>query len=387
MIVLAFGSMDTGGGPHGGAGPPANSDITGASEDKHPPDVSEDKNPTDVVVCDAAAVFAAFARDEAKADNDMTNKWLVVKGKVEKIGKDVLGTPYVALSNGEEHSDFCVQCVFTKADEGVVSRLTPGQTVTIVGKCRGKMGNVLMAECRFCDNKATWDEIVNAEQRSADQERQRAEQKAEQERHAVGSPTILFSDDFSSGTAAGWTEYDGSFAVVGGAYQITSNNGDFSNNNDARAVIGSPSWSDYRIDLDYKITKTGASDWPVAALFRVSDIASGQNMGHYYQFLLGPKRLGFDQIIYGNRDRLAWGDEVEASLSVGTWHHLRLEISGATGTAYVDGKHIMTCERLSDFPSGKIGLKCIHGGSALFKNVRVQSIPEPSSNPLGDKTE
>ena len=52
---------------------------------------------------------------------------------------------------------------------------------------------------------------------------------------------VLLDGDFNGGAATGWTEYDGSFAVVGGAYQITSNNGDWSNNNDARAVNGSTS--------------------------------------------------------------------------------------------------------------------------------------------------
>ncbi len=189
---------------------------------------------------------------------------------------------------------------------------------------------------------------------------------------------VLLYDAFNSGAATGWTEYDGSFAVVGGAYQITSNNGDWSNNNDARATVGSTSWSDYRVDFDYKIINTGSSGWPTAFLFRVQDMASGTDNEHAYQFQLGPNVLGFAKI-YGTWTERTILEEVNVSLALETWHHFRLDISGTTGAAFVDGNHIMTYDGFTDYPTGAIALKSINGGSALFDNVLVQSIPEPST--------
>jgi tRNA_anti-like len=113
-----------------------------------------ESHPTDLVVSDAAAVYAAFDRNEVKADNDMKDKWFAVKGRIQKIGKDILNTPYVALGNGQEFSVFCVQCMFTDADQSVLAQLRPGETVAIAGKCSGKMGNVIMRECWLYDEGA-----------------------------------------------------------------------------------------------------------------------------------------------------------------------------------------------------------------------------------------
>ncbi len=109
----------------------------------------EDSHPTDLSVSDAAAVFAAYERNEVQADNQIKGKWLAIKGSVNKIGKDILDTPYVALST-KSHI-FSVQCMFTKADENILSQLQPEQIVVIAGKCDGKMGNVLIRQCWFYD--------------------------------------------------------------------------------------------------------------------------------------------------------------------------------------------------------------------------------------------
>jgi hypothetical protein len=197
MIVLAFGSMDTStvntGGPRGGGSPPGASSATGdrqgdesgtgasagGSAGTNTAARTDDRHPTDLVVSDAAAVFAAFERNEVKADSDMKNKWFAVKGRVEKIGKDIIDTPYVALNNGQQYSVFCVQCMFTKADEGLLSGLSPGQTVVIAGKCRGKMGNVLMGECWFYDEHAKDRELARQQ---AEAQREREKQRAEEQR-------------------------------------------------------------------------------------------------------------------------------------------------------------------------------------------------------------
>jgi hypothetical protein len=109
------------------------------------------EQPVTPSVRDAATVFAAFEHDEAKATSDMANKWIVVKGRVERVGKDMLGTPFVTLTGDEGQSSVCIQCMFKKTDPGMLSGLKPGQTAIIAGKCRGKMGTVLLAECRFYD--------------------------------------------------------------------------------------------------------------------------------------------------------------------------------------------------------------------------------------------
>src|SRR5438093_1605089 len=113
------------------------------AETKRKAAAERESHPIDLVVSDAAAVYAAFDRNEVQADNDMKNKWFAVKGKIQKIGKDILNTPYVAVGNGERYSIFCVQCMFTDGDEAALAELQPGQAIVIAGKCAGKFGNVL----------------------------------------------------------------------------------------------------------------------------------------------------------------------------------------------------------------------------------------------------
>ncbi len=126
-------------------------------------------------VSDAAAIYAFYEKNEVKADSELKNRWLAVKGKIDKIGKDILNTPYVVLSAEKQFSIFAVQCMFTQADEAALANLEPGQTVVIGGKCVGKLGNVLIKECWFYDESA-------AEREKAEVARKEFEEKRKQER-------------------------------------------------------------------------------------------------------------------------------------------------------------------------------------------------------------
>jgi hypothetical protein len=164
--------------------------------------VDEGSHPSDLVVSDAAAVFAAYERNEVQADHDMKDKWFAVKGQVEKIGKDIMNTPYVALNVGKELSIFTVQCMFKEADQGVLADLRPGQTVVIGGKCSGKMGNVLMQECWLYDEGPSQRENAqqqaevkrknDEEQRKKDEERK--EEQAKQQAAAEAAKWRTWTD-------------------------------------------------------------------------------------------------------------------------------------------------------------------------------------------------
>jgi pectate lyase len=201
---------------------------------------------------------------------------------------------------------------------------------------------------------------------------------------------ILFSDNFNDGSTAGWTQYDGNFSVVGGAYQIQST----AFTNDARATAGSTSWTDYSINLDYNIIDSGytsppsgtGSDWPANVLFRVADIAPGLNQGHYYQFVIGPTRYEIDYI-YGSASTVEFlGMARFEGFPVNSWHHLTLDVIDETATAYIDGTNVLTTDLLTGGPldpcgptSGAIGLKAIDGSTVQFDNIIVSSVPEPST--------
>jgi hypothetical protein len=104
---------------------------------------------------DASSLYAYYEKNEVKADEDCKGKWCLVTGKVDKIGKDILDTPYVAFasSNG---SIFCVQAMFSDdAEIQKIKDLSPGQAVSIAGRCEGKMGNVILRDCKLVQTSLT----------------------------------------------------------------------------------------------------------------------------------------------------------------------------------------------------------------------------------------
>jgi len=197
---------------------------------------------------------------------------------------------------------------------------------------------------------------------------------------------VLFQDNFDGGSTANWTQYDGSFSLVNGAYQIQST----AFANDARTVAGSASWTDYSIEMDYKITNQGLaspptapSEWPCCVLFRVADIASGLNKGHYYQLSIGPIRYEINYV-YGLPNQISTlGSATVSDIPINTWHHLTLNVVGETATAHIDGKQVLTTRLATQDPhaprgssAGAIGLKAINSSTVHFDNIRVSSLRE-----------
>ncbi len=94
----------------------------------------------------AYELLGHYKGNEVAADATYKGKLVEVNGVIESIGKDFLGSPYVALE--VRHETFCVQCCFDEAGESALVRLQPRRVVTIRGRCAGKAGNVVLRDCR-----------------------------------------------------------------------------------------------------------------------------------------------------------------------------------------------------------------------------------------------
>lgn len=92
----------------------------------------------------AVALFRAFEENEIRANQTFKNKPVRVRGLVESISTDILGTPFVALTGS---SVFSVQAMFPKGSEGRLAGLTKGQTVIVNCRCDGKLLNVILRDC------------------------------------------------------------------------------------------------------------------------------------------------------------------------------------------------------------------------------------------------
>lgn len=92
----------------------------------------------DILVVNASDVLAEYEANEVAADSKYKGKVLEFSGAVEDIGKDILDTTYITISDGKEFSTSHIQCFFKDGDEIVtVASLKKGQSVTVRGICTG----------------------------------------------------------------------------------------------------------------------------------------------------------------------------------------------------------------------------------------------------------
>jgi hypothetical protein len=109
---------------------------------------------SDLAVSDARVLLQAYDANEIRGDQEYKNKWLAVRGRIQEVNKDILGTPYVAFDCGDD-TLFSVQCFFSRDEASSLVSLSPGQTIVIGGRCDGKFGNVLLKECFFYESAQT----------------------------------------------------------------------------------------------------------------------------------------------------------------------------------------------------------------------------------------
>ena len=91
----------------------------------------------------AADLYRAYKANEVAADGAYKGKLLAVSGTVHNVGKDILGTPYVALDDALQ-----VQCMFSPDQKAELADLRPGQSVVVEGKCDGFLIEVILRDCR-----------------------------------------------------------------------------------------------------------------------------------------------------------------------------------------------------------------------------------------------
>lgn len=102
-----------------------------------------------VIKISAVQLAAEYEANEVSADINYKNKTIEVSGTIENIGKDILDTPYITLSDGKEYSITSVQCMFDKSDQSQLASLSKDTKITLTGKVSGKLGNILLNQCNI----------------------------------------------------------------------------------------------------------------------------------------------------------------------------------------------------------------------------------------------
>lgn len=102
---------------------------------------------TPAISVSARELYADYEANGVAADEKYKGKVLRVTGVVNNIDRDVLDKIYVTLSGNDYYGD--IQCFFAENHVQTAAQLSKGQTITVKGKCDGKMMNVLLRGCTF----------------------------------------------------------------------------------------------------------------------------------------------------------------------------------------------------------------------------------------------
>lgn len=173
---------------------------------------------------------------------------------------------------------------------------------------------------------------------------------------------VLFADDFSSDSLAGWTtSRPGAWSVRRGMLR-----GDLPDAKQERAVIraGRADWTNYAVDLD--VCQMRGVDKGVAIRVDGNEGIGVDLRGPGYQDVLlqqGFRVLGKAPVVNGNA----------------IWHHLRVEARGHVYRVFVDGELILQArDRRASSPTGGIALPAYTGGvgkcTVYYDNVVVTAL-------------
>jgi type II secretory pathway pseudopilin PulG len=173
----------------------------------------------------------------------------------------------------------------------------------------------------------------------------------------------LVSSDFDSGVATGWATTMGSAVVQDGQYVLSGGQ--------ARAFTGDPSWSDYIIETDATLIQ-GAG---YGVFFRVTNASSLTGYSFQYDVNWMGGTFIMRQWTGGHEAApFAMASPPPGFQWTGTERQVKLNVSGNTFTAFIDGQQVLTGTN-SAYSSGQVGLRTWTNSSASFDNFEVTAAP------------
>jgi putative nucleic acid binding protein len=124
------------------------------SSSKNPPagtGTGTESAPKPVASLTSDQLLAEYQKNPIAADQKYKGQLVEVSGKIGKIGKSVLGAPYVNLGAVSEEDFFGVSCYLAASAVDDVAKMQPGTAVKIRGICKGQFGGqaLELKECEF----------------------------------------------------------------------------------------------------------------------------------------------------------------------------------------------------------------------------------------------
>jgi hypothetical protein len=167
----------------------------------------------------------------------------------------------------------------------------------------------------------------------------------------------VFSADFESGSASGWSKSGGTWSVVADGSQTLRQSNASSEN--AREFAGDSAWTDYTISARVKPLAFGSGG--LAGV-----LARAKSSTTFYRLALLSGSAQLQAVSSGSVTVLASSSR---TIATNTWHTVSLTVSGTTVSGTVDGSPVGSAGS-SVAASGRIGLQTAYA-SAGFDDVVV----------------
>lgn len=145
VIIYAIGSSSNGDKSTTTAST-SNQAAVPAANQATPAEVTPAPTPVQAIDITAAQLYKEYDENELAADDKYKGKILRVSGKVSSIDQDILNSLYVTLETGD-YNIFSIQCYFDDSKRQQLTALKKGGKATIIGRCDGWSGNILLKDC------------------------------------------------------------------------------------------------------------------------------------------------------------------------------------------------------------------------------------------------
>ncbi|HMF39125.1 MAG TPA: hypothetical protein VKQ32_00460 [Polyangia bacterium] len=187
---------------------------------------------------------------------------------------------------------------------------------------------------------------------------------------AGGCPGYAFCDDFEDGDAAGWTPIGGTWSVVADGSSVYRGA-----NGSANSLAGSATWTDQTVEARVKVVQFAN----MKAGSRGGVIARYADANTFYVFLYdgtGGLRLLKTTDVPDNHTGTC--GKVDANLTAGSWHTLKLSVSGSTSVrlqTFLDGAPVHDCTTTgTTVIAGSAGMY-VYGSNTIveFDDVKVST--------------
>ena len=185
---------------------------------------------------------------------------------------------------------------------------------------------------------------------------------------STASAATLLSDDFQDGNANGWTTSGGSWSVVTDGTLVYRQSG---TTGDARARVGSSSWTNYTVSVRVKPLSFNGTNRFVSVLARAQSDTS-----YYYLALRSNNTVELKKLVNGTATTFATAG---VTVTIGTWYTLTLEVTGTTLRGTVNGGTVLTAND-SQYAAGSAGVNTFNA-TASYDDVLVTDTAPPTTTP------